>query len=104
MKKGLPPFCSKLPRIYTYTHLRIYTSHERRLSHRSGFLVNLAEPDAYLLAHSSNLHRYPEQHIRNTHRALGVRDYYELRILLKFPQQYIETLVVCLIQGRINFF
>ena len=73
------------------------------LSYRSCFLVDLVESDAYLLAHPLCLHRYPEQYVHNAHSALGVSDYYKLGILLKFPQEQIETLIICLIQGCINF-
>ena len=75
-----------------------------KLCYRSRFffhLSELVESDAYFLTYPSRLHRYPVQHIRYAHRPLGVSDYYKLRILLKFPQKQIETLIICLVQCSI---
>jgi hypothetical protein len=65
-------FCTKR----TLLHNCLYEI--RFLRNCSGFLVDLVEPNAYLLAHPSCLHRYPEKHFCHAHRALGVGDYYKL--------------------------
>ena len=77
LQKKIPYTLSGTPPS-THLHESRATSDERRLRHGGGFFFILAELDAYLLAHSPYLHRYPEQHIRNAHRAFGVSNYYEL--------------------------
>jgi len=63
----------------------------------------MVEVDGDFLAYALRLHRYAVEHIGRRHRALRVRHDYELRILLEFLQYHIEPLVVCLIEGRVNF-
>ena len=63
----------------------------------------MVEVDGYSLADALRLHRNAIKHIRNAHRALGVRDDDELGFLLELPDDGVKSLVVGLIECGVNF-
>lgn len=63
----------------------------------------MVEVDGYSLGDTLRLHRNAIKHIRNAHRALGVRDDDELGFLLELPDDSVEAFVVGLIKGSVNF-
>ena len=58
---------------------------------------------ADLFADALRLHRDAVEHVRDAHRALGVRDDDKLRIGLELLHDQVETLVVGLVQGGVHF-
>jgi len=63
----------------------------------------MVEVDGYSLADALRLHSHAIKHIRNAHRALGVRDDDKLGFLLEFPDDGVEAFVIGLIEGGVNF-